>query len=169
MVLSGAPPGGPAPVSAQEAQESRDSVPAYLHRIAESRQSGRGVTAVGTELDDLATRTVGRAVNRLVRQPFRTVEGRRCRPAVYWNGVRMAEAWHPEESTAGQTSLERVAAIEIYFADRDGGLPVDFLEHRCGVIALWVPNPEGGGGGSALRRLALVVLAGIVFFLALGT
>ena len=149
-------------------EQPRDTVPAYMERIEQSRRTGRGITLTRTDLDSLNVRTLGRAVDRVVTGGFRTEAGARCRPAVYWNGIQALARWD-RRSVEAETPLDRVRAIEIYFADRDGRLPLQYLDHECGVIAVWADTATGEETATTVGRLFLVILAGVAFFVLVGT
>ena len=160
----------PVGAAGQEAAPS-DTVPEYLERIRENRASGVGIALTRDDLVELGVSDIGQAVDRVVRQPFRTRQGRECTPAVYWNGMKIAEAYPGRDSMLGGTSLSGVLGLELYAQYWEGGVPTAFGFEECGVIALWVDNAAGGPAEestSMLAKVGLVVLAGIIAFLAVG-
>lgn len=145
-----------------DSEPAADTVPSYMERIEENRRRDFGIIRVGAELEALGVSTVGGAVARMVPG----VIG--CEPVVYWNGVRMLERWHPQRGVVAETPLARVHAIEIYLRDREARLPLEYREHECGAIALWVETASSEDTTTTLAKLGLVLLAAVVFFLAVG-
>jgi hypothetical protein len=138
---------------------ARDRYPAdylgrYYERLERYQGTGLGVFITRARLDSLGAPTVGRAVLLEARQTFRDRETRRpCRPAVYWNGYRTAEAWDPVQSRAGMTATAIVEGIEVYHADRIL-MPAELDHERCGAVLIWTQPPTG----SAIRGLPEIVL-----------
>ena len=162
---------GPVAAAAQEAERS-DTVPEYLERIRANRATGVGIALTRDDLMDLGVSDIGQAVDRVVRQPYRTRQGRECTPAVYWNGMKIADTYPGRDSMLGGTSLSGVLGMELYAQYWEGGVPSAFGFEECGVIALWVDNTAGGpdeGSTSMLAKVGLVLLAGVIAFLTVGS
>lgn len=125
---------------------------AYLdeyHRRAErNRELGRGVIITRAQLDSIPGGTVGHAINRHVTTRFRAGTGMRCSPAVYWNGMKIDDAWDPYRSNGAEIPVGSIEGIEVYFADRPG-MPLEYIDESCGVILLW-SRPVRPGEGDEL-------------------
>lgn len=157
-----------APAVGQEAEAPREPA-AFYARLEARRGTGDGIFITRAELEMMDVRTVRSAISLRAREPFRTRGGEACRPAVYWDGLKLEERWDPNRSREARAPVRTLEGIEIYYADWMD-LPLMLRGEECGGILLWTrPDLADADAGSTLLKAGLVLVLGVVFFLAVGS